>query len=147
MRQSSEKKALAKYTLLKVLRNSKPEIRVQLIQFLNDDAINILSEALYNVLFVDIGLSPENKKKLKEEYSKWEKILRRASKKSNNIKTRKKLLVQNGAGLGAILGLAASILSNLILGHKWKDEDQLWKTLFNSASNILQDVANDEWNW
>ena len=147
MRQSSEKKALAKYTLLKVLRNLKPEIRVQLIQFLNDDAINILSEALYNVLFVDIGLSPENKKKLKEEYSKWEKILRRASKKSNNIKTRKKLLVQNGAGLGAILGLAASILSNLILGHKWKDEDQLWKTLFNSASNILQDVANDEWNW
>ena len=147
MRQSAASKALAKYTLLKVLRNSKPEIRVQLIEFLNDDAINILSEALYNVLFVDIGLSPENKKKLREEYSKWEKVLRRASKKSNNIKTRKKLLVQNGAGLGAILGLAASILSNLILGHKWKDEDQLWKTLFNSASNILQDVANDEWNW
>ena len=109
--------SLAKYTLLKVLRNSKPEIRVQLIEFLNDDAINILSEALYNVLFVDIGLSPENKKKLREEYSKWEKVLRRASKKSNNIKTRKKLLVQNGAGLGTILGLAASILSNLVLGH------------------------------
>ena len=117
MRQSLEKKALAKYTLLKVLRNSKPEIRVQLIQFLNDDAINILSEALYNVLFVDIGLSPENKKKLREEYSKWEKVLRRASKKSNNIKTRQKLLVQSGSGLGTILGIAASILSNLILGH------------------------------
>ena len=117
MRQSGASKALAKYTLLKVLRNSKPEIRVQLIEFLNDDAINILSEALYNVLFVDIGLSPENKKKLREEYSKREKVLRRASKKSNNIKTRKKLLVQNGAGLGTILGLAASVLSNLVLGH------------------------------
>ena len=117
MKQSAASKALAKYTLIKVLRNSKPEIRVQLIQFLNDDAINILSEALYNVLFVDIGLSPENKKKLREEYSKWEKVLRSASKKSNNIKTRKKLLVQNGGGLGTILGLAASILSNLVLGH------------------------------
>ena len=41
MRQSSERNALAKYTLLKVLRNTKPEIRVQLIEFLNDDAINI----------------------------------------------------------------------------------------------------------
>ena len=49
MKQSAASKALAKYTLIKVLRNSKPEIRVQLIQFLNDDAINILSEALYNV--------------------------------------------------------------------------------------------------
>ena len=117
MKQSAASKALAKYTLIKVLRNSKPEIRVQLIQFLNDDAINILSEALYNVLFVDIGLSPENKNKLREEYSKWEKVVWRASKKSNNIKTRKKLLVQNGDGLGTILGLAASILSNLVLGH------------------------------
>lgn len=117
MKRSAASKTLAKYTLVKVLRNSKPEIRVQLIQFLNDDAINILSEALYNVLFVDIGLSPENKKKLREEYSKWEKVLRRASKKSNNIKTRKNLLVQNGGGLGTILGIAASILSNLVLGH------------------------------
>ena len=117
MKRSVASKTLAKYTLVKVLRNSKPEIRVQLIQFLNDDAINILSEALYNVLFVDIGLSPENKKKLREEYSKWEKVLRRASKKSNNIKTRKNLLVQKGGGLGTILGIAASILSNLVLGH------------------------------
>ena len=117
MRKGQAQKKLSKYALLKVLKSQTPEIRVEIIQYLNDSGINVLSEAIYNTLFNPNRLSRKHIKMLKSQYLDQEKSLRKASKKSNNIKTRKKAIVQNGKGIGALLGVAASLLSSLIL-HK-----------------------------
>ena len=67
--------------------------------------------------FSDHNLPKEQKDSLRKLYKDKEKVLNTIGKRSNSIKTRKRLLVQHGGDLEAILTIAASILSGLLFGH------------------------------
>ena len=111
------KKHLSKCGLINTVESCKPEIRPHLISFLNDKGIDLLSECVYNIFFNDQNLSKEQKDQLRKLYKDKEKVFKRIGRKSNSIKTRKRLLIQHGGSLGTILSIAASILSGLLFGH------------------------------
>ena len=111
------KKHLSKYGLISTVESCKPEIRPQLISFLNEKGIDLLSECVYNIFFNDHNLSKKEKDHLRKLYKDKEKVIKSIGRKSNSIKTRKRLLVQHGGSLGPIISIAASILSRLLFGH------------------------------
>ena len=111
------KKHLAKHALIATLKSCKPDTRVHLIRFLNDDGIKLLSESVYNVIFNDLSLTKAEKKKLRKLYKDKEKVFSTIGKKNNSIKRRRALLIQHGGSLGTLLSTAANSLSSLIFGH------------------------------
>ena len=108
---SSNDRMLSKIQLVKILKSCKPETRIHIIKFLNDDAINILSEITYNLLFNNMNLSNKSKKNLVKKYSSRKKDLKKIADKSITIQRRRKLLIQDGGFLGTLLGIALPILS------------------------------------
>ena len=111
------KKHLSKYALISTVKSCTPKTRHHLINFLDDKGIDLLSECVYNIFFSDHNLPKEQKDSLRKLYKDKEKVLKTIGKRSNSIKTRKRLLVQHGGNLGEILTIAASILSGLLFGH------------------------------
>ena len=111
------KKHLSKYALISTIKSCHPKTRHHLINFLDDKGIDLLSECVYNIFFSDHNLPKEQKDSLRKLYKDKEKVLNTIGKRSNSIKTRKRLLVQHGGDLEAILTIAASILSGLLFGH------------------------------
>ena len=111
------KKHLSKYALISTVKSCHPKIRHHLINILNDKGIDLLSECVYNIFFNDHNLPKEQKDSLRKLYKDKEKVLKTIGKRSNSIKTRKRLLVQHGGDLGEILTIASSILSGLLFGH------------------------------
>ena len=102
---TSKEKNLSKLALLNVLKKTPPEARSRLINYLNSEGINILSESVYNVLFNDAPLKTSQKRRLKKQYSKDKKLLLEISKRRGSYKKKKKLLKQSGGFLGTLLGI------------------------------------------
>lgn len=116
---SPTKRNLSKVQLLKILKSCKPESRIHLIKYLNDDGINALCEITFNLLFNNLKLPEKSKKKIKENYKGKRKDLKKIANKHISIKKRKALLIQHGGFLGTLLGVALPILSSLLtFGHK-----------------------------
>lgn len=111
------KKHLARHALIATLKSCKPEARVHLIRFLNDDGIKVLSESVYNVLFNDLSLKKAEKKKIRNLYRDKERVFNAIGKKHNSIKRRRALLIQHGGSLGNLLSTATKSLSSFIFGH------------------------------
>ena len=111
------KKNLSKYALISTIKSCRPETRPHIISFLNEKGIDLLSECVYNIFFNDHKLPEEQKIKLRELYKNKEKAFKSIGRKSNSIKTRKRLLVQHGGTLETILSIAANLLSELLFGH------------------------------
>ena len=111
------KKHLSKYALISTVKSCNPKTRHHIISFLNDKGIDLLSECVYNIFFNDHNLPKKEKDNLRKLYKKSEKVIKSIGKKSNSIKTRKRLLVQHGGNLDPILTIAANILSGLLFGH------------------------------
>ena len=59
---TSKEKNLSKLALINVLKKSPPEVRSRLINYLNSEGINVISESVYNVLFNDSPLKTNQKK-------------------------------------------------------------------------------------
>ena len=76
-----------------------------MINYLNSEGINVISESVYNVLFNDAPLKTNQKRRLRKQYSKDKKLLLEISKKRGSYKKRRKLLKQSGGFLGTLLGI------------------------------------------
>ena len=115
---SLNKKHLANHALISVLKKCNPEVRETMINFLNSEGLKALAECVYNVLY-NHEISKSHKNRLKKHCSNSKKDLKKICKKKISIKERKRLLSQNakGSGLGTILAIGGSILSNLLWGH------------------------------
>ena len=100
----SKEKNLSKLALINTLKKSPPKIRCQLINYLNNDGIKIVSESIFNVLFNEAPLTQNQKRRIKKQYSKDKNILKEISMKKSSFKKRRKLLKQSGGFLGTLLG-------------------------------------------
>ena len=112
------KNNLSKLELLQIVKHCKSSHRPHLFKYLDNKSIKILSEVIQNVLFRDLNLSKKQKRMLAKKYGNKQKQLKLLAKKSNSTANKKKILTQVGGSLSAILGIALSILSSLIFGHK-----------------------------
>ena len=86
--------------LLKSIVSLSPQKQSHVIRFLNDDAVDLISECVKNVIFRNLGLNRKEKQKLKTKIAGKESILRFISKKSNRTSSRKKKLLQTGGFIG-----------------------------------------------
>ena len=97
-------KNLSKLALINALKKSNPNIMCQLINYLNSQGIQVLSESIYNVLFNEAPLTKNQKRKIKKQCSKDKLILKEIAKRRGSFKKKRKLLKQTGNGLGTLLG-------------------------------------------
>ena len=101
---SIKRKEFVKASSYKYLKKSPPKIRCQLINYLNNDGIKVMSESIFNVLFNEAPLTQNQKRRIKKQYSKDKNILKEISMKKSSFKKRRKLLKQSGGFLGTLLG-------------------------------------------
>ena len=101
---TAKEKNLSKLALLNILKKSTPEVRSRLMNYLNSEGVQIVSESIFNVLFNGAPLTKSQKQRLKKEYSKDKKNLKELSRKSSSLKKKRKLLKQTGGFLGTLLG-------------------------------------------
>ena len=100
----SKEKNLSKLALINTLKKSPPKIRCQLINYLNNDGIKIVSESIFNVLFNEAPLTKNQKRKIRKQCSNDKNLLKQISKKKGSFKKKRKLLKQTGNGLATLLG-------------------------------------------
>ena len=100
----AKEKILSKLALLNVLKKSPPNVRCQLINFLNSQGIQVLSESIFNVLFNEAPLTKNQKRKIRKQCSNDKNLLKQISKKRGSFKKKRKLLKQTGNGLATLLG-------------------------------------------
>lgn len=101
---TSKEKNLSKLALLNILKKSTPEVRSRLLNYLNSEGVQIVSESIFNVLFNGAPLTNSQKRRLKKEYTKDKKTLKELSQKRSSLKKKRKLLKQTGGFLGTLLG-------------------------------------------
>ena len=105
MKKLSREKLLSKLALIDVLKKCPKDARSQIINYLNSEGINVLSETIHNVLRKETPLKDSQKRRLIKEYSKDKKVLLEIAKRKGSFKNKKKLLKQSGGFLGTLLGI------------------------------------------
>lgn len=95
--------------LLFTLKDAKPSVRKALLEKANPEIIKTICEISKNTLNGNSCLSAGGKKKIE----KYKKQLRMLSSPKASFKSKKKLIIQNGGFLPALLG---AVLSGVI-GH------------------------------
>lgn len=103
------KRLKANKHMLYILKDAKPSLRKELLRKANPEIIKTICEISHNTLKGNSKLSSKGKKIL-EKYKNKLRILN-SSKKS--LKSKKKLIIQSGGFLPALLGV---VLSGVI-GH------------------------------
>ena len=102
------------YPILKELARAKPKVRRKILRAASIDLVRCLCECSHNILRGNLKLSPKQKKKLKHH----SKTLRSLAGKKVGLKRKKKLILQKGGFLPAlltpILGIASSLIGNLL---------------------------------
>ena len=118
-RRKNSKKNISKIlSLFKFLTNINSNNRDFILKYLNDDAVNLISESIHNLLYNKSckNLIPINKqkyliKKIKCDKAAYETIARRPC----SVNSRRKKIVQVGGGIGVILSTLIPILTSLLI--------------------------------
>ncbi len=97
--------------LFKVLMNAKPCVVRGVIKEADKDIVDSLSECCLNVLSGRVQLSSDQKKKLNRHKG----VLRALARRGVSLRKRK-VLLQKGGFLGALLKPIIGVLGNLLLG-------------------------------
>ena len=95
----SEKKLLRtqrKIQFLKVLKGLKPQALGLVLSKLNEDAVNLLSETVFNILYTNLSLNKRRKKRLRKQLCNFEKNLRYISDLEHSWQSRQKKICQSG---------------------------------------------------
>lgn len=101
--------------LLKTLKKLSVDERKDLIDRMNDESVLALSEAMFNVLKTDFGISARRRRNLRKKLLPHSKELRMIVKPDLPIAKRRYLIKkQQGAGFGVLLSALVPILSTLI---------------------------------
>lgn len=96
------------------MKKIKPEEREQIIHHLSDNAVQSLSECVYNIVKEEnSGLDERTKKRLKKKLGHQKNVARVLASSSKSIKAKRKALTQHGGFLGTILGAAIPLLISL----------------------------------
>jgi hypothetical protein len=107
------KRLRSNWNELNVLRKAKPKLRKSILRAAEKDLITCLSECSHNVLNGNVQLCAKDKKALR----KYSKVLRELAQRKTSTAKRRKILVQKGGFLPALLGpiiaVASTLLSNL----------------------------------
>ena len=82
--------------LLKTLKRLKFEDQKNIIEYLNETAINLIGECFHNIISTDLRLKKSQRQKLKEKLPANKKIIQFIAKKSNCPEKRRKKLLQTG---------------------------------------------------
>ena len=93
---SAKEKRLSKLALINTFKKTPPNVRSQLIDFLNPQGIQALSESVYNVLFNHAPLTKSQKSRIKKSCLKDKDLLKEISKRRGSFKKKRKLLKQTG---------------------------------------------------
>ena len=88
----------SKLQLFKILRSLKPNQREYLIGELGEDAINTISESIWNLRFAKLGLSKQAKKKVINEWERNPLLMSYICNPKRPWKKRQKRLPQLGSG-------------------------------------------------
>lgn len=103
--------------LLRILKRLKPFEKSVIINYLNDEGIEILSNFVYNSLY-HIRLSKSSKSKLKRRLKFSKKDLLCIADPNCNLEERKKRIKkQSGSGIGILLSALLPTLATII-GNK-----------------------------
>lgn len=103
--------------LLEVLRTANPQLRRVILQKADNKFIQTLADVIINLLRGNIPLSPNQKLKLKKFKSTFRAIETNFTKKKPiNINRGRRLVIQTGGVLPAIIGLIAPIIAKAALG-------------------------------
>ena len=82
--------------LIKTLKKLKAEDQVNIIRYLNSEAVDALGECFHNILSTNLKLKKQDKRRLKSKLPGNEKILKYIARKSNCPDKRRKKLSQTG---------------------------------------------------
>jgi len=94
---------------LKLLEKSSPKVRSELSKRnCSPEFIRCICECVKNVLVGNVNLTPEHKRRLKRHKRSLRKLVLKKTSLSE-----KKILVQSGGFLGALLGPIVKVLSSL----------------------------------
>jgi len=101
--------------ILKVCKKLKPQELEVLLDHLSDSSVDDICECVYNVINTDLRLSSSKRKKLKQHITSKCSInnIKSISNKKVSISKRRKLLKQEGGGLGLILASVIPFLTSL----------------------------------
>lgn len=89
-------------------------IRCEVIQYLSDEAADLLCEAVYNTVNVDLGLKGKKKQNLVKSLKSCGSKIHLLCKRHTNINRRKKILSQEGGFLGALLSAVIPTIGSLL---------------------------------
>jgi len=98
------------FCVLHNLQNSGLRKRKKLLKEVDAEVVKAIVECIYNVLFGDVDLTPEEFSKLKKE----KQFMRDLVKKKKSVKKKKELLIQKGGALPLLLGPALALAAGLL---------------------------------
>ncbi len=98
------------FDLLKVLKNSKPNQRKALLQAVEEPVIICICECVKNILYGNVKLNGSRKKTLAKHANLMRKLIDRKTKTAQ----KRRLLIQSGGFLPALLAPIIGIASGLI---------------------------------
>ena len=98
------------FDFLKVLQKASPKQRKALLENSSGDLILCIAEVVQNILLGNVKLSKAQKSKLQ----KYKSVLRTVASKKTKTTNKKKLLVQKGGFLSALLAPAIGIIGSLL---------------------------------
>ena len=112
--------AAKKYALYKSLSKIKPEVLKDVLNHLDDNAVDDVCECVYNVIHTDLNLPARVKKRLRQKLKTKcsRKNLAIITSKKNAVSKRKKALAQEGSGIGIILGTVLPLLAQWLFNRK-----------------------------
>ncbi len=97
--------------LLKVIQGASPKLRKTLLENLNKETLRCLCDCCHNILSGNIPLNPSQRKQLFRHRS----TLRKLGTKGLSLRSKKRILVQKGGFVSALLtpllGVAATLLA------------------------------------
>jgi hypothetical protein len=110
------KKCNIKYhiQLLKLITKSKPDDKAVILTHLNDKGIHFICEVIHNIINSKLHLSKKQRSKIREGLMSRKTCYRFLSKKKNNINKKRKIIKQNGAGIGLLLSAALPFAIQLL---------------------------------
>ena len=100
------------HLILSTFKSLNDKQTKEFVKYLSDDAIEILSECLHNVLKTPLNLTKSQRKKITLTFDKHLPLIKKLAKPQTNIKYKRRAFQQRGSGI--ITTLAATIIPALI---------------------------------
>ena len=113
-RKLRKKEIEEKIALFKLILQLEADRRIALLKHLNEAAVNHISDCVFQALNDNLLISEAGKKKLRKIIVPRKERYFYLSKYRNNLGKRQRVLIQEGKGVGAIIGFALPFLSSLL---------------------------------